>query len=173
VPSKTVAACAGPIAISGGVCMRAHPELASRGIGHHGDRPIVLAGQHVRQIDTAGRDVAPRPARRRRRGLRCHGNRREFCTSLTLPRNGTVASGWALNPAARPVRQRAHRQLTRDLRTPMSHGFKTGMISGGWHARFCWLGALQNGDVRLRNRNSRQSICEVSTATPLPAIAFG
>jgi len=31
VPSKTVAACAGPIAIAGGVDMRAHPEIPGWG----------------------------------------------------------------------------------------------------------------------------------------------
>ncbi len=46
-------------------------------IGHHGDRPIILAGQHIHQIDPAGRDVGPRPAGRDRRGLGCHGNRRK------------------------------------------------------------------------------------------------
>jgi hypothetical protein len=52
----------------------------------------------------------------------------------------------------------------------MSHGFKTGMIPEMVRT-ILLAGALQNGDVR--NRNSRHSICEVPTATPLPAIAFG
>ena len=43
----------------------------SRGVGHHSDRPIVLAGQHIHQIDPARRDVGPRPAGRDRRGLSC------------------------------------------------------------------------------------------------------
>src|SRR5207244_9508975 len=47
----------------------------SCGIGCHGDRPIVVAGQLIQQIDPAGRDVGPRAAGRRRLG--CPSNGRE------------------------------------------------------------------------------------------------
>ena len=50
----------------------------SRRIGHHGDRTVILAREHIHQIDSAGRDVGPRPLRRDRRGLCCHGNRRKI-----------------------------------------------------------------------------------------------
>ena len=88
-----------------------------------------------------------------------HGDRRTAALVEVQQRPGQIPMGprpqdgrrtpvaSLFDRSARKIGDRRH--CTRSLRTRISDGFQTGLVPEGWHTRFfCWLSALQSGDLR-------------------------